>query len=108
MRLICYAILGLSSIEPAEYGDQLKCREKVPGGLVIARRDGAELLDPAEEVFDQMACLVQRLVICSLGLAIAFRRDNSGFSSRLQRLDHPLISIVRLVRQQHGCFHLWQ
>lgn len=38
---------------------EVDCREEVLGGLVVAGSDGAELLEPAVEVFDEMAGLLE-------------------------------------------------
>lgn len=48
--------------------------EKITSGLVVTGCDGSELLELAEEILDQMACLVEVLVIKSLVRAMAFRR----------------------------------
>ena len=36
--------------------------EEIPRGLIVARGDGAELFEFAKEIFDQVACLVERLI----------------------------------------------
>jgi hypothetical protein len=38
---------------------------------------------------------------------MAFRRNHGGFASGFQRLDHALIRVKRLVRQQRLCRHPW-
>lgn len=48
--------------------------EKITRGLVVAGCDGSELLELAKEILDQMACLVEVLVIKALVRAMAFRR----------------------------------
>ena len=89
----------MSSIEPTDRGDQLESGEKVPGGFVVPRRYGPELFDPAEEVLDQVTSFALGLVICPWVLAIALRRDDSGLTGCLQRLEHSLVGVVRLVCQ---------
>ena len=89
----------MSSIEPTDCGDQVESREEVPGSLVVSRRYGPELLDPAEEILDQVTRFVLRLVVCPRVLAIALWRDDSRLIGCFQRLEHSLVSVVRLVRQ---------
>ena len=50
--------------------------EEVSGGLVVARGDGAELLELAEEVFDEMARLVHLFVERAGDFAVAPGRDD--------------------------------
>ena len=47
----------MSSIKPDDAGGQVDGGEEIALGLVIAGGDGAELLEPGEEVLDQMAHL---------------------------------------------------
>jgi hypothetical protein len=51
----------VSSIEPNDAGGEIDSSEEVAGGLVVAGGDGAELLEPGEEVLDQMAGLVRAI-----------------------------------------------
>ena len=83
-------------------------REEVSGGLVVTRRYGTEPLDPAEEVLDQMARLVDLPVEGALHLSIALGRDHERFPCRKQRLDHTLVGIEGFVRQQGIGLHLRQ
>ena len=48
----------MSSIKPNDAGSEVDCGEEVAGGLIITGCDGAELLEPGEEVLDQMARLI--------------------------------------------------
>ena len=41
------------SFEPSQRADELNAREKVSGGFLVARGDGAELLDDVEEALDE-------------------------------------------------------
>ena len=71
--------------------------EEVSGGFVIARGDGTKLFEPAEEVLDQMAGLVEVLVIVARVLAIAFGRYDGRLAGFAERFDHPLVGIEALV-----------
>jgi hypothetical protein len=68
-------------MEPNDSGGEMDGGEKIASGLVIAGFDGSELLELAEKILDQMACLVQVFVIKSLARAMAFRRYDRGFAS---------------------------
>ena len=74
--------------------------EEVSSELVIAGGDGAVLLELAEEVFDQMARLVEFLVVRPGRRAIALGRDHRDFVGGGEGLDHPGIGVERLVSEQ--------
>ena len=82
--------------------------EEVPRGLIVARSDAAELFEPAEEILDQVACLVERLVERAGRCSILPRRDDGGLSGTRQRLENTPIGIVGLVGDQHLGGHLRQ
>jgi hypothetical protein len=54
--------------------------EEVSGGFVIASCDGPELLEFAEEILDEVTCLIEMLVIVAGLFAVLFRGNDSGFS----------------------------
>ena len=74
--------------------------EEVAGELVVARGDGAELLELAEEVLDQVARLVELFVVGARCHAIALGWDHRALAGGGKRLDHPGIGIERLVGDQ--------
>lgn len=82
--------------------------EEVSGRLVVAGRNRAVLLELAIEVFHEMTCLVQFLVIRALNLSIALGRNDVLFSCRKQRIDDALVGIESLVGQQGVGLHLGQ
>jgi len=77
----------------------VNCGEEISGGFVVARCDGAILLEFAEEVLDQMARLVGVLIEIALDLAVALGRDHDRLSPCQQRFDHPFVGIEGFVRQ---------
>jgi len=87
----------VSSIEPNRGGGQVDSAEKARGGFVISRGDAAELLELGEEVFDQMARFVEFAVMFARHAAIAAAGNDHRLAGGLQRLDHPLVGIERLV-----------
>ena len=82
--------------------------KEVSRGFVVARGDGAILLEPAEEILDEMARLVSLLVELALDLAIALGRDHDRLSPCKQRLDHAFVGIEGFVCQQGLGRHVWQ
>ena len=50
--------------------------EEISGGFVVARSDGAELLELAEEILDEMARLVHLFVEETREFAVALGRDD--------------------------------
>ena len=80
----------------------------VSGGLVVAGGDGAELLEPAVEVFDEMSGLVHLFVERARGFAVALGRDNAGLARSLERLDDALVGIEGFVGEQSIGLHVRQ
>ena len=76
--------------------------EKVGGALVVAGRDRPELLELGEEVLDQVARLVEILVVGTGRLAAGFGRDHGHLAGLGERLEHPRFGIERLVGDQDG------
>ena len=84
--------------------------EEVSGGFVVARCDTSEQLEFGEEVFNQVACFVEFLVVFALHFSVGLGWDDSLFSSLLQGFEHPFVGVEALVgdhrigfqsRQQH-------
>jgi len=71
--------------------------EEVASGLVIAGGDAAVLLEPGEEVLDEMSSLVQMPVVVAWDLARAARRNDDGLAGLEQWLDHANVCVVGLV-----------
>jgi len=84
------------------------CGKEVPGGFVITGCDGAELFEFAEEVLDEMACLVSLFIVIALDFTVALWRDHRRLSCREQRFDHTLVGVEGFVRQQSIGHHLRQ
>ena len=63
----------MSSIEPDCSAGEVHGGAEIFGGFVVAGGDGAELLEPAEEVLDQVARLVA--VAVKFGRVLRFDRD---------------------------------
>ncbi|HVB58069.1 MAG TPA: hypothetical protein VNE63_16810 [Candidatus Acidoferrales bacterium] len=82
----------MSSIETDDGGSEINGGEEVAGGFVVAGDDGTELLQPGDEVFAQVARLVDFPVIRAGIPAIP-----AGPSSVGQGCDrfHPTISRVQ-------------
>ena len=71
---------GLSSIEPSDSSGEVDCSEEISGGLVVAGSDGAELLEPALEVFDEMTGLVDVFVVGARIVSVAPEWDDAGLA----------------------------
>lgn len=82
--------------------------EKVSRRLVVARRDGAKLLELAIEILHEMAGLVHLLVESAFDFAVALGRDDKRLSCRPKRVDDALVGVEGFVRQEHVGFHLRQ
>ncbi len=95
----------MSSIEPNSGCGELDGGEEVAFGLVVSSGNGTKLLELGEEVFDQMACLVEVAIIVTDHLTVGSGGDDRGLASDGQRLDDPLIGIERLVTDQGVGLH---
>ena len=87
----------MSSIKPDDGSSQVNGGQEISGGFVIRGGDGAVLFEAGEEVFDQMALLVEGVVLVARVLAIAARRDTNALARFLPRKNDPFIGIKRLV-----------
>ena len=82
--------------------------EEIPRGLIVACSDAAELFKFAEEILDQVACLVERLIKLAGRCSVLPRRDDGGFSGTCQRLEDAIVGIVGFVGDQDRGGHLRQ
>ena len=82
--------------------------QEVAGSLVVARGDGAELLEFGEEILDQVARLEQVSVIVAAHFPVGLGRDHHGLAGGEERIDDPLLGIERLVGDQRLGLHRWQ
>ena len=98
----------MSSIEP-DYGcDEMDRGEKISGGFVVARGDGPELLQFAEEILDEVTRLIEFLIKGALVFPRALGRDDGDLSLRLQARDHTFVGVKGFVGKQDICCHLWE
>ncbi len=74
--------------------------EEIPSGFVVAGGDGAVRLELGEEIFDQVAGLVQVPVTTALNPVLAARRNHDLFARFFQRINQPLLGIVGFVRKE--------
>jgi hypothetical protein len=72
------------------------------------RFNGAEALEAAIEVFDEMTGLVDLLVEGARVPAVALWRDDACLSGGLERLDDTLVGIEGFVGEQDIGLHLGQ
>jgi hypothetical protein len=76
-------------------------RREARVGFVVAGGDAAELLDLAEEVFDQMAPLVHLEVARDRGDPIGFGRDHGGRTPIVQ-IGADRVAVESLGRQKRA------
>jgi len=82
--------------------------EEVLGALVVARGNGPELLQPSEEVLDQVAGFVEILVVGARLLAVGLGRDHGGLAGPFERLEHALLGVERLISNHRTGLDLGQ
>ena len=90
----------MSSIKPDDGGSQIDGGEKIASGFIIAGGDSAELFEFCEEIFNQMPCFIEFLIVGALDFAVGFGWNDPRFSGLEQGLDHSFIGIVTLVGQE--------
>ena len=71
--------------------------EEVTGGFVVACGDGSELLEFAEEVFDEVARLVDMAIIIAAAHPIFTGWDDGGLSGVGQGSDDARVGIIGFV-----------
>jgi|SRR5947208_11496933 len=76
--------------------------EEISRGLVVARGDGPELLELAEEILDQVTRFIEMAVIRTRGFAVGAGGDDGRLAGLLQRFDYPFIGIEGLVGDHDG------
>lgn len=86
----------------------MDCGKEISSRLVVARCDGAVLLEFAIEILDEMALFIDILVIIALVFPVTFGRDHRRFSCGRERLEHALVGVEGFVRQQSIGRHLRQ
>jgi hypothetical protein len=91
---------GVCSIEPNDSSGEVDGGEEVSGELVIAGSDGAVLLELAEEIFDEMAGLVEVCVVSAAACPIALGWDDRGLAGGNERIENPGIGIEGIVGDQ--------
>ncbi len=82
--------------------------EEVASSFVVSGGDGAEEFEFGEEVFNQVARLVEFLVILALNFSICFGWDDGSFSGLVQRVQHPLVGVKALIGDHRFGFELRQ
>ena len=90
-----------SKVEPREHCRKVKHREIVSGGFFVARGNPAEMLNPVEEAFHQVALLIEMPVTGTRLLATA-SGWNDGVAVLLINLGDKCLGIVALVAQDVG------
>ena len=66
----------MSSVKPNDRSRQINRPQKIPRGLIVAGGNGAKLFEFGKKVFDQMAGLIEMLVVGIRLLAMGFGGDN--------------------------------
>ena len=75
--------------------------QKISGGLVVARCDATELLQPVERAFDAIAILVSFEVAGDWLLAVRLGRDDRQDSAHQKRRANIVTIVLSLVREHH-------
>ena len=73
--------------------------KKIPGEFVVARGDGAKVLEFVEEALDEIALAIERKVASPRDLSVGLGRDHRGDLSLCESVEQR-IRIVSLVAEQ--------
>jgi len=98
----------VSSIEPNDGGDELDGGEEVALSPVVAGGNSAKLLEPGEEILDQMARLEEVAIIATAELPIGPWWDHRDLAGSGERLDDAFIGIERFIGDERIRLHGWQ
>ena len=98
----------MSSIERYDDSCGIDAGQEVDCTLVIARGDGAELLELAEEVFDEMALLVEFAIVGARLLAAGNGGNHRHLAGRQQGRDDARVGVEGSVRQERVGLQLGQ
>src|SRR3954465_13889734 len=71
--------------------------EEIALGFVVTSGDGPKLLEPGEEVLDQMACLEQVPIIVAADLPVCLWWDHGDLAGRAEWFDNACLGVERLV-----------
>jgi hypothetical protein len=82
--------------------------EEISGGFVVARGDGSELFEFAEEVLDQVARFVELAVKLVRCRSVVPGWDDGGFAGGGERPDNAMIGVKGLVGDHQIGLHLRQ
>ena len=98
----------MSSIEPDDGRGEVDCCQEIDGAFVVACSDGAELLEPGEEVLDEVAGLVEFRVVRARVLAVGFGWDDDTLAGLLKRQDHSFVGVEAFIADQNVSLDLRQ
>jgi hypothetical protein len=87
------------SVEQDDSASELNRGEKISGEFVVARGDGAKVLEFIEEALDEIALAIERKVASPRDLSVGLRRDHRGDLSLCESIEQ-CIGIVSLVAEQ--------
>jgi hypothetical protein len=90
---------GLCSVEQDCNRGQLRSGKEISGEFVVARGDGAEVLELIEEPLDEVTFAIEREVARPLDLAISFGWDDRSDSALSEGVDER-VGVVGLVANQ--------
>ncbi len=98
----------MSSIEPSDGCGEVDRGQEIAGGFVVTCGDGPILLEPCEEVLNQVARLEKVAVIGAGGFAIASRWNDGRLSRRGERFQYALVGIEGFVGDEGAGLHAGQ
>ena len=73
--------------------------KEIAGGFVIARSNTPVLLELGKEVLNQVTRLVHMPIVFAWFATSGARRNHDGLACPKQRLNHPLLCVIRLIGQ---------
>jgi len=77
----------------------LNSGKEIPSKFVVARGDGAKVLEFVEEALDEIAFAVECIVACALDFAVGLWRDHRGDFALGESVDQR-IGVVGLISEQ--------
>ena len=82
--------------------------KEVAGGLVVAGRNAAILLELVKELLNQVTCLVEMLVVVARLFAAALGWNHDVFAGVVQGGNDPFLGVVRFIGNDRGRWRVGQ
>ncbi len=100
-----YDLLGSVDWKAEEHAPDMNGGDEGSGELCVARSDSAPTLEGTEDIFNDVPCPIQLMIVRSL-LFPAFNRRDDGYYIRFLKHAEQFVRVIRLVRKKRFRFQI--